>query len=121
MGASIVLRGWQVKPIDANKSWQVTLYWQATTKPDRDYSVFIHASDQTSIDSPEAIVSQADHSAPVYGWYPTSRWSPGEIVRDDSVITLPPDRSAKIVAIGMYYQDTAGGFHNVGQQIISLK
>jgi hypothetical protein len=119
MGASIELRGWTVTPIDA-QSWQVTLYWQALTKPDRDYSVFVHASDRDTIDSPEAIIAQADTDAPVYGWYPTTLWSPGEIIRDDHVIAAPADRIPKIMAVGLYYQDETGAFHNLGQQIIPI-
>jgi len=40
MGSTIVLRGWRVKRLPDQRSWQITLYWQAITKPDRDYSVF---------------------------------------------------------------------------------
>jgi hypothetical protein len=119
MGSSIDLRGWTVTPIDA-KSWQVTLYWQARAKPDRAYSVFVHASDRDQIDSPAAIVAQADTAAPVYGWYPTTLWSPDEIIRDDHVIVAPADRLPKIVSVGLYYQDETGAFHNLGQQIIQI-
>ncbi|HEY4688914.1 MAG TPA: DUF2723 domain-containing protein [Anaerolineae bacterium] len=120
MGKSIALRGWQVEPDTADRAWHLTLYWQALSQPERDYSVFVHASDRDVIDSPDAIITQADSSAPVYGWYPTARWSPGEIVRDDYVIRLPPERTAKIVSVGMYYQDPPGTFHNVGEHTIAL-
>ena len=120
MGSTLVLRGYRVKQLADQKSWQITLYWQAITKPDRDYSVFVHASDRAAIEGPDAIVAQADSTAPVYGWYPTSRWSPGEIVRDDYVLTSPTDRPAKIAAVGLYYQDAAGAYHNLGEQIIPL-
>ncbi|HET7376528.1 MAG TPA: hypothetical protein VFK30_07460, partial [Anaerolineae bacterium] len=119
MGASILLRSWTVTAIN-DRAWQVTLYWQALTQPDRDYSVFVHASDQPSFDSPEAIVAQADTNAPVYGWYPTTLWSPGEIIRDDHIITAPADRRPTLAAVGLYYQDEAGAFHNLGQKIIPI-
>ena len=118
--SSITLLDWRMKSLGDCK-WQVTLYWQATARPDQDYSVFVHASDQSSIDAPNAIVAQADSSAPVYGWYPTSRWSPGEIVRDDHVITFPPGRLGLIAAVGLYTQDASGSFRNFGQQIIPLR
>lgn len=120
MGESIVLRAWAVEPLAECCAWRVTLYWQATAPIDRDYSVFVHSSDRDVIDSPEAIVGQADSSAPVYGWYPTSRWSLKEIVRDDHILQTSSDRPAKIVSVGLYYQDESGAFHDLGQQIIPL-
>jgi hypothetical protein len=117
---SIVLRDWAVKALGAGK-WRISLYWQAIAKPDRDYSVYIHASDHPAITEPDHIVAQDDASAPVAGWYPTSLWSPGEIVRDDSVITSPPDKLAKIVEVGLYTQDNAGNFQNFGRQVIPLQ
>ena len=80
--APLVLRDWQVRPL-ADGRWQVTLFWQATAQPDRDYSVSVKATDREAINSPGDIVAQADSSAPVHGWYPTTLWSPREIVRDD--------------------------------------
>jgi hypothetical protein len=118
--APIGLRDWQATPLD-NGQWQITLYWQATAKPDRDYSVFVQASDRDAIDSPDAIVAQADSSAPVQGRYPTTLWSPGEIVRDDHLIAPPADRAAKIVVVGLYLQDEAGRFINFGRQVIPLR
>ncbi len=120
MGASIALRAWQVEPLEADRAWQLTLYWQALSPIERDYSVFVHVTDRDDIDSPDDIVAQADSSAPVYGWYPTSRWAPGEIVRDDVVIRAPANRQARLVAVGLYYQDESGGFHNLGKQLIRL-
>ena len=120
MGAApIGLRDWQITPL-ANGQWHITLYWQAVARPDRDYSVFVQASDRAAIDSPDAIVAQADSSAPVQGWYPTTLWSPGEIVRDDHLIAPPPDRPAQIVVVGLYLQDEAGRFSNFGRQALPI-
>ncbi len=117
--APIELRDWQVTPL-ADGQWQITLYWQATASPDRDFSIFVQASDRDVIDSPAAIVAQADSRAPVHGWYPTTLWSAGEIVRDDHLIAPPPDRPAKIVVVGLYMQTGDGNFVNFGRQIIPL-
>ncbi len=119
MAPDIALRDWQVKSLP-DRRWLITLFWQADARPDRNYSVFLHASDKMIIDGPADIVAQDDSSAPVYGWYPTSRWSSGEIVRDDHSVVSPIDRPAKIVAVGLYTQDAAGHFQNYGQQIIAL-
>lgn len=119
MGSTIELRSWAVNAID-QRSWQLTLYWQALAKPDRDYSVFVHASDRDVIDGPEAIIAQADSDAPVFGWYPTSRWQPNEIVRDDHLLVIDSDRPLKTISVGLYFQDETGAFHNLGQQIIPI-
>ena len=117
--APILLRDWQIKPLN-DGSWQIKLYWQATAHPDRDYSISVKATDRESIAGPRDIVAQADSSAPVHGWYPTTLWSSGEIVRDDYVITSPPDRPARLVEVSLYTQDTAGHFQNFGRQAITL-
>lgn len=116
----ITLRAWNLEPNEDSHAWQLSLYWQATSQVSRDYSVFVHLSDREVIDGPDAIIAQADSAAPVYGWYPTSRWSIDEIVRDEYWIQSPSDRRAKIVAVGLYYQDESGAFHNLSQYIIAL-
>jgi len=73
------------------------------------------------IDSPDDIVAQVDASAPVHGWYPTSLWSPGEIVRDDYVIAPSSDRTAKTIEVSLYTQDASGNFQNFGRQVIPLQ
>jgi hypothetical protein len=119
MAPNIDLRDWLAKPLGDGR-WQITLYWQATAHPDQDYSVSVKATDQEAIASPDDIVAQVDSGAPVYGWYPTSLWSPGEIVRDDYVIALPSDRPAHRVEVSLYTQDAAGDFNTFGKQILSL-
>jgi hypothetical protein len=120
MAPGVVLRDWRVKPVGDDR-WQVTLFWQATAQPDRDYSVSVKATDRDTIASSDDIVAQADSSAPVYGWYPTSLWSPGEIVRDDYVIAAPPDRPARSIEVSLYTRDAAGNFQNFGRQTIPLR
>lgn len=116
----IGLRDWRTQPLPDGR-WQVTLFWQATTRPDHDYSVSVKATDREAIDSPDDIVAQADSTAPVHGWYPTTLWSPHEIVRDDYLIAVPPGRFADRVEVSLYTQDAAGNFHNFGRQTIPLR
>jgi hypothetical protein len=119
-GTPIALRDWQITPLSEGR-WQVTLFWQAAARPDRDYSVSVKATDREAIDSPDDIVAQADASAPVHGWYPATVWSPGEIVRDDYVLALPPGRSAHTVEVSLYTQSAAGQFQNFGRHRIPLR
>ncbi|CAG0933517.1 hypothetical protein TFLX_03088 [Thermoflexales bacterium] len=119
MAPGVMLRDWQVRLLD-NGAWQITLYWQATAQPQQDFSVSVKATDREFIDSPDDVVAQADSNAPVYGWYSTSLWTPGEIVRDDYVVTLPSDRPLRQLEISLYTQDDTGGFINFGRQFIPL-
>ena len=62
----------------------LTLYWQALSPVDADYSVFVHLAD-----SNEQIWGQHD-GQPVEGTYPTSQWQPGEIIVDPHSIDIDP-------------------------------
>ena len=116
----ITLRAWQATPTDGGRAWALTLYWSAPERVRQDYSVFVHLSDRDQIDGPEAVIAQADRAAPVYGWYPTSRWSRDEIVRDDYLVPVPDGKTARLVAVGLYFQDGQGVFQNLGQADIPL-
>jgi Protein O-mannosyl-transferase TMEM260-like len=116
LGDGIRLLGHHVQP--QGDGLRVTLYWQATQTPSQNYSVLVHLSDKDQIAGPGDIMAQADSQNPVYGWYPTTRWSPGEIVREDYGLAVPPGKTPRLVAVGMYTRDNAGAFHNLG--IVSL-
>ena len=117
----ITLRAWQAEPLDGGQRWRLSLYWQATEPPRQDYSVFVHVSDKDAITGPDDLIAQADRAAPVYGWYPTSRWTPGEIVRDEYIIDVPDGKDARHIAVGLYTQDAGGAFRNLGRAEIPLR
>jgi hypothetical protein len=108
--------------LDASRfplAWRLSLYWRATAKSDVDYTVSVRPLRAGSLipgGDGQPIIQ--DHQ-PVWNAYPTSRWSPGEIVRDDYGLDLPgqavPD-GAQIVV----YRITAEGFENLGEANISL-
>jgi hypothetical protein len=99
--------------------WRLSLYWRAAAKSDVDYTVSVRPLQKGALipggDGQPAI---QDHQ-PVWNAYPTSRWSPGEIVRDDYSLDLPgqavPD-GAQIVV----YRVTASGFENLGEATLNL-
>jgi hypothetical protein len=66
----------------------IALYWQAQASMDEDYSVFVHM-----LDANGELVGQMD-GQPLQGDYPTTWWSPGEVIVDR--------RSAPAVAPGEY-------------------
>ncbi len=103
----------KVRPAPEGNS-DIVVWWTATGTPSKDYSTFVHVSDAEVIASGDDLIAQDDQVAPVYAWYATSQWSAGELVREDHVVTLPPDRPAKLIVIGMYSRDEAGNFVNLG-------
>lgn len=115
IGDSITLLGHQARFDPNANAVYVTLYWQAEGTPTRDYSVFVHLSDQPAIASGDDILAQSDSAAPVYGFYPTTRWSDGEIVREDYTIPLPDSRRPALLRTGLYTRTADGGFANLGE------
>jgi hypothetical protein len=63
----------------------LTLYWQCLSPPETDYTTFLHLQNAAG-----KIVAQQDNP-PVGGTYPTSLWSPGEIIPDKILLDVPPD------------------------------
>lgn len=87
--------------------------WRAEKTPDVNLSVFVHL---LGSESPIPL-AQADNSAPVFNWYPTSQWSTGELVPDFYVLPRLPEGFQ--VSFGMYEQKD-GQFLNYGTRILNL-
>jgi hypothetical protein len=120
MAGVMSLLGYDLQRSPDGKTIFLTLYWRADSAERPDYSVFVHVSDQDAISGPDDIVSQSDSLHPVYGWYPTSRWSQGEVVRDDYAVTDDPARPAKMIQVGLY-QNQGGTFTNLGSKDIVVQ
>jgi hypothetical protein len=121
MGDAISLLDYQAG-VEANGAVRLTLIWRAERPVRGDYSVFIHVSDKAQITGPDDIIANGDRRHPVYGFYPTSRWTPGEVVRDDYLVPVPPGRTPRLVSFGLYTQDPRdGAFHNLGQVDLPLR
>ena len=101
VGDTIALLGYRLpskSPIHPGESLKVDLYWQSLATPPRDFTAFVHL-----LDASGALRAQSD-SAPRHGTYPTSIWTPGEIILDPRTITLPADASPGTyhLEVGMY-------------------
>ena len=99
----IQLWGYDVEgELRAGELFTVTLYWQAGQRPiERDYQAFVHMLGEDG-----QLVAQHD-GPPRLGAYPTSAWSPGEIVVDAHPIDIPPDYQGRIrLLVGFYSLDT---------------
>ncbi len=76
----------------------LTLFWQAVAEMDEDYAVFTHL-----VDGQGKLWGQKDNQ-PVDGFYPTTNWQPGEIVRDQYDLTIDPEAppGRHTIEVGMY-------------------
>ncbi len=82
---------------------RVTLLWYAREAVGGDYKVFVHLL------SPTGGAAAQDDAKPVYWFYPTTQWQPGDYVRDEHILALPPElvRGDYTLVAGMY--DEAAG------------
>ena len=125
-GPELTLLGFEVRPSSETTTgtqdgthWHVSLYWRAEAPMSSDYTMSVRPLRDGALvldENGEPIIQ--DHQ-PVWNSYPTSRWLPGEIVRDDYVLSLPdslvPD-TAQIVV----YRSTETGFENLGEGQLDL-
>ena len=114
IGAGIRLVRWEVMGPDVEGWMNVTLYWTAVRTPDGDYSTTVRITDREEITAPGDLLFHMDSANPVYGWYPTSRWQPNEVVREDYRARIPTDRFPRTAVVGMYSRDASGNFVDLG-------
>jgi hypothetical protein len=81
---------------------ELTLYWQARARPDRNYTVFNHLLDDAG-----QIRGQLD-SPPVGEAWRTETWVPGEIVIERRTIPVEVDAPSGTyhLIVGLYDPDT---------------
>jgi hypothetical protein len=104
MAGEITLLGYDVSPatFQAGVSIRVTLWWQALSKMDRDYTAFAHLT------GPEGRLCAQYDSLLVDGGQSTSAWPLGLLVRDDYQLHVPLDAPAGDywLTTGVYYWET---------------
>ena len=78
---------------------RVALLWTASEEIPESYRVFVHV-----LTADDTLVTQSD-GIPVYGFYPTPDWRPGDFVRDEHLLTLPEGlpRGDYALAVGLYH------------------
>lgn len=86
------------RAVRSGETFHLTLFWQALDKMDEDYTVFNHL-----IDEKDKVWGQRD-SQPLNGYYPTTLWDGGEIVKDDYHLIIEDDALAGEyqIEVGMY-------------------
>ena len=98
-GNIIALDGYTLTPI--SDGLKITFFWRSIDTPQTDYTTFIHI-----VDTEDQIVAQMDVQ-PLHGQYPTSIWSPNELIVDERTVTGIPKGEYRIY-IGWYlYREDA--------------
>ena len=92
-GNIIAFDGYTLSP--TSDGLKITLFWRATDSPQLDYTSFVHI-----VDSDDRIVSQMD-AQPLFGQYPTSIWSAGEVIVDEHILS-PISQGEYRVYVGWY-------------------
>ena len=109
LGFQVQTSGLQLSPagMESDRILHLSLYWQAVAPPQHDYviSVRVMAGE---------LLLQQDHP-PVWGFYPTTRWLPGEVVRDDYALSLPAGAIPVEAKIVVYRPLSDGGFDNLAE------
>jgi len=84
--------------IEAGQELHLALYWQASTRMKEDYTVFVHL-----LDGEGGLVAQHD-GQPTHGFYPTSFWDEGEVIRDEHSVPIDSSvpRGEYELVVGMY-------------------
>jgi hypothetical protein len=103
LGDAILFLGYGIEDeFKPGQTVHLTLFWQALQPMKEDYTVFTHL-----IDKEGKIWGQKDNP-PVGGFYPTSRWEKGEVVRDQYDIAISPEvlPGEYRLEVGMYLAET---------------
>lgn len=87
---------------------QLSLYWRAQQALQWDYAISLRLLDEAG----QEIVKQ-DAAHPVLSSYPTSLWTPGEVVGDFYELPFPPSSGPLTLWILVYRTEGPGQWHNL--------
>jgi hypothetical protein len=112
--------GWEEgHPTYPYARWHLSLFWQARRAMSVDYTISVRPlRDEEPVLGRDGKPLIQDHQ-PVWNSYPTSHWSPGEVVRDDYVLSLPEQMVPNGVRV-VVYRKTAEGFANLAEADLAL-
>lgn len=97
---------------EGEASWLLKVHWVAETTPDHDYSIAVHLVSANPPAGPQDVLAQADSLHPVEGWYPTTRWTTGQVVQDVYRLTLSSEKPPIAICTTAYHVDENGQFIN---------
>ncbi len=124
-GNQVKLVGYQLaappKEIPLPLPLRLTLYWQALSKQNVDWSVSVRPTRNGQFIYLDGSLVQSDHAHPAHGYRPTSSWQPKEIVRDDYPIPSDPRLKFDSVTVVLYRALGPNRFENLGIANFTVK
>jgi hypothetical protein len=100
----ITLVGFEApEEVTAGRSICTTIYWQTDGRLTADVTVFLHLAAE------DGFVQAQDDAQPVFGYYPTGAWQPGEVVADLHCLVAPPGLNPGIYTLRTGLYDAASG------------
>ncbi|MDE3089963.1 MAG: hypothetical protein KGJ80_11335 [Chloroflexota bacterium] len=102
-GGALALVGWNAQPETPQPgTMNLEIVWQAERAITRRYTAFVHLERADG-----SKVAQDDH-APHGGIYPTTRWAPNEMVREEYLLNVAGDLSPGkyVLRVGWYDSET---------------
>jgi hypothetical protein len=83
----------------AGATWPLTLTWQSLATADVNYTLFVHLA--TAPNAPP--IAQED-AQPCDNSYPTTWWTPGEVIQEERRIAIPANAppGLYVLAVGVY-------------------
>jgi len=103
LGGKVRLLGYNIESgFRPGDNIHLTLFWQCLEEMEQSYAIFTHL-----VDAGDNIVAQKDNP-PVDGFYPTTKWEVGEIVRDQYDLVISPEAlpGQYRLEVGMYLVET---------------
>ena len=102
LGENIELLAYEISPTRVRREHaaRVTLYFRARDRVEQDWTVFIHGD----VEDRRRRHRMINDHAPADGLYPTIRWQPGEIIRDqaDLLASRRQRRDGYTVFVGLF-------------------
>ena len=104
VGPQIEILGYHVslEDIPSGKGVNLALYWRAQGRVEGNYKVFTH------LFNPEGTLHSQHDGQPLYGFWPTGAWEPGQTVVDHHHLPLGNDGSPGVyrIEVGLYDGET---------------
>lgn len=100
----IQLLGYNISTLNKEgRMFYIEYYWQSLQKMNKNYTIFVHFTSNNGT----KMMFQQDH-LPAYGMHQTSKWKPGEIIKEEYFVSVPQDVPSGTydIRIGLWYPPT---------------
>jgi 4-amino-4-deoxy-L-arabinose transferase-like glycosyltransferase len=118
LGSKVQLLGYSIESgFRPGDNIHLTLFWRSLEGMKQSYTVFTQL-----VDAGDNVVAQKDNP-PVDGFYPTTKWEVGEVVRDQYDLVIPTNTplGEYELQVGMYLAETGERLPVVGDKSLEDK